>query len=145
MSMTKRGISQRRGLSLIELLVVIAILAILVGLVIAAVQRARHVAQVAGCFNNLRQVGVAFHSYHNVKGRLPTEGTSAASSAANPSLYKALLPYVEQRNAPDSRPIAVFLCPGRRDTSAGPKRDFGYASSQANGSVGPSVLDSDRG
>lgn len=61
----------RRGFSLVELLVVVAILAALVGLVVPAVQQARTAARRAGCQNNLRQIGIAFHTSHDVKQAFP--------------------------------------------------------------------------
>lgn len=144
--MSSSHFPRRRGFTLVELLVVIAIIAILIALLIVAAQKARQSAQLVSCINNLKQMGIAFHSYHQVKGKFPTEGVLASSSSnSTPSLYKSLLPYIEQGKAADSTPISYFLCPARRDTSVGAKRDYGYASSQASGSVGPSVLDADHG
>jgi prepilin-type N-terminal cleavage/methylation domain-containing protein len=62
---------RHRGFSLVELLVVVAIIAALVGLVVPAVQQARSAARRAGCQNNLRQIGIAFHAYHGAKQAFP--------------------------------------------------------------------------
>src|SRR5215213_6170551 len=62
---------QRRGFTLIELLVVIAIIAVLIALLLPAVQAAREAARRAQCVNNLKQIGLAMHNYHDVNGSLP--------------------------------------------------------------------------
>ncbi len=61
----------RRGFTLIELLVVIAIIAVLIALLLPAVQAAREAARRAQCVNNLKQLGIALHNYHDTLGRLP--------------------------------------------------------------------------
>ncbi|MGH7170148.1 MAG: DUF1559 domain-containing protein [Gemmataceae bacterium] len=102
---------KRRALSLLELVVVLAIIGVLIGLLLPAVMRVREAANRAACFNNLKQLALAVHIYHDTQGALPCGqflgpyGVGVNSRAW--SWLARLLPYVEQQNLSQSGGIPV--------------------------------------
>jgi prepilin-type N-terminal cleavage/methylation domain-containing protein len=91
----------RRGFTLIELLVVIAVIAVLIGLLLPAVQKVRDAAARVKCQNNMKQLGLAAHNYLTATGRFPPGWTGGAMNGrAVPAhnIYAFLLPYIEQDN-----------------------------------------------
>jgi prepilin-type N-terminal cleavage/methylation domain-containing protein/prepilin-type processing-associated H-X9-DG protein len=105
----------RTAFTLIELLVVIAIIAILVGLLLAAVQRVRDTAVRIRCMNNLKQIALALHSYHDADGQFPQGsknpmGDWGTEYPDRSCWAQDIYPYVEQRNLEDD--LIVYLMKG---------------------------------
>ena len=140
--------TRRRGFTLIELLVVIAIIAILIALLVPAVQKVRESAARAQCQNNLKQMGLGLHNYHDVNLKFPPGGDANKISA-----QAYMLPYIEQENVfktivfsqkanspanaiPRGITIPIYLCPS--DSRGQTPSNFGansYAWNYGNGMV----------
>ena len=138
-----RSIRCRHGaFTLIELLVVIAIIAVLIGLLLPAVQKVREAASRAKCVNNMKQLGLGFHNFESARGALPNETFNTGGT-----IITASLDYIEQfannvvavnntgngtKNPPvyipgdyaAPQPIPILLCPSRRGTEVGPRCDY---------------------
>src|SRR5262245_178223 len=93
------GSPRRGGFTLIELLVVIAIIGMLVALLLPAVQAAREAARRVECTNNLKQIGLAMHGYHDAVGSFPPGRLRSLNDGRGQcfSAFAYLLPYMEQR------------------------------------------------
>ncbi len=127
----------RRGFSLIELLVVLAILAVLIALLLPAVQKVREAAARVSCQNNMKQIGLAFQTHHDTRGRFPyggvqvpfPGGSQADTKQTTPqgreqswSWAYNVLPYIEQEplyknpnsTAVRGTPVKGYYCPARR-------------------------------
>src|SRR5438105_12664227 len=97
-----RPTTARCGFTLIELLVVIAIIAVLIALLLPAVQSAREAARRSQCSNNLKQLGIAMHNYHDTIGSFPTSLWALPDPAFSYNVFRAsffqmILPYIEQQ------------------------------------------------
>ena len=145
--------ARRPGFTLIELLVVIAIIAVLIALLLPAVQGAREAARRMQCVNNMKQIGIALHNYHDVVGCLPLGRTIPFNVSFSP--LARFLPFIEQANLgnalnynlgyadPSNSTVAntsltLFLCPSDAGSAAIPAGIGGgtnYRSAEGNSVV----------
>jgi len=135
---------QRPAFSLIELIVVLGIIALLLGLLIPAVQHFRAQAQRSQCASNLSQIGLAVHNYHDNQGRFPYNTFVGAwhdgGNASNWSWLARLTPFIEQQelyqkggipnkslreSGVADRTIALLVCPSDPSFGTGPRLDVG--------------------
>jgi prepilin-type N-terminal cleavage/methylation domain-containing protein/prepilin-type processing-associated H-X9-DG protein len=143
-------LKMRRGFTLIELLVVIAIIAVLIALLLPAVQAAREAARRAQCINNLKQIGLALHNYHQTNNVFPQgHGESADALAYGDKAYAGwtewsahaeMLPYIEGGNIYSS--INFDYCGG---WGAGVSINITGWTSVVNSFLCPSDTNADRG
>lgn len=119
MRLASRLKQRSKGFTLIELLVVIAIIAILIALLVPAVQKVREAAARTQSTNNLKNIGLTFHSFNDAVKRLPFNGTKVAAGGDNTSGSWAfmILPYIDQQpmfaTINKATGISAFMCPGR--------------------------------
>src|SRR5947207_133235 len=121
------------GFTLIDLLVVIAIIAVLIGLLLPAVQKVREAASRMKCSNNLKQLSLGVHNYEGTMGKLPAMSIPLGNgSGTRASIMVALMPYVEQDPLSQqhqanngvlqptaSQVVKVFLCPSDPNSASG--------------------------
>ena len=135
----------RRGFTLIELLVVIAIIAVLIALLLPAVQQAREAARKSTCKNNLKQVGLALHNFHDVQGHFPSAMAYGLNSAGTPvsrergvSWMVYLLPYMDLPSLAED--LEPWSRAGRRMMISNQERQAGLEVATTSGAISPGIL-----
>ncbi len=156
---SRKGQARRPGFTLIELLVVIAIIAVLIALLLPAVQAAREAARRSQCVNNLKQLGLAMHNYHDVTGSLPWghgylgwndwsgfilmlpymeqsplyNSTNFVSGGANPGNGRSLAAGVKYNTTVFATKLNVMLCPSDTDRVTTVYGKTNYAGNSGSG------------
>ena len=135
----------RRGFTLIELLVVIAIIAVLIALLLPAVQQAREAARKSTCKNNLKQMGLALHNFHDVQGHFPTAMAYGLNSAGTPvsrergvSWMVYLLPYMDLPSLAED--LEPWSRAGRTMIISNQERQAGLEVATTSGAISPGIL-----
>ena len=147
----------KQGFTLVELLVVIAIIGILVGLLLPAVQAAREAARRMSCSNNVKQIGLSMHNYHDTYNAFPMGavakfGTAMPNTNLYVSAFASTLPFIEQGNLQSlynfnvpwerqtpvvaSTKIAVYTCPSNAGENPIDDVEFGAAGFPVGGKFG---------